>query len=275
MAQPVDAAGRYRAAGAAPRTPTLVYLTNSVNDSVMAVDATSRALVGSVPVGDRPRGLALSPDGARLFVANEDSGSVSVVRTNGLTELQRIPLPGNPEPYHVAITPDGSEVWVTSHEASGFVHVIDAATLALTASIRVGRRPVQVALSPDGTLAYVTNAEDNRVSIVDVWTRTVQRSLTVPSPYGVLFDPTGSRVYVTSHSNPGSVRMYDAATDALLATWGVGMKPEYLALDAFATRLFVTNRLSNFLSVINLLSGEVEREIPVPKGLGPLASAAN
>ena len=272
IAGSADPASRYQANGDPAATAPTIYLTNSVNDTVMAIDAGSRTVTGTVRVGERPRGIAITPGGESLFIANEDSGNVSVIETGGLSETTRIPLPGAAEPYHVAITPDGAEVWVTSHEASGFVHIIDAATLAVTNSLRVGRSPVQVAISPDGTLAYVTNEEDNRLSILDVWTHTVQRSLTVPSPYAVAFDPTGARVYVSSHSSPGTVRMIDVASDAVLGAWDVGTKPEYLALDPLATRLFVTNRLSPFISVINLLTGEVEREIPAPRGLGPLAA---
>ena len=268
-----DPAARYDPDQQGGQAATAVYLTNAMDDTVMAIDLSRGAIVGSVGVGRRPRGIAVTPDGARLFVANEDSGNVYVVETSGLTVADRIPLPGNAEPYDVAITPDGAEAWVTSHEAPGVVHIIDTATLAVADSVRVGRLPVQVAISPDGTLAYVTNEDDNRLSVLDVWTHSVQRSVNVPSPYAVEFDPVGSRVYVTSHSNPGTVRMIDVASDEVLATWEVGMKPEFMALDAFAGRLFVTNRLSPFLSVINLLSGEVEREIAVPRGLGPLALA--
>jgi YVTN family beta-propeller protein len=267
-----DAAARYRGAGAATAAPPILYMTSSIADAVIAINPATGASLASIAVGDRPRGIAATPDGSRLYVANEDSGNVSLINTATRRELMRIPLPGDSSPYDVAVTPDGAEVWVTSHETSGFVHVIDTSTNAVAASIRVGREPVQVAISPDGTLAYVTNEGDNRLSILDVWTRTVQRSLTVPSPYGVELDPAGSRVYVTTRTNPGAVRMYDVASEAVLRTWEVGEKPEYLTLDGFATRLFVTNRLSDFISVINLLSGEVEASIPAPKGLGPLAA---
>ena len=117
-----------------------------------------------------------------------------------------------------------------------------------------------------------TRAGDRRItSASSIATRRVSVS---SRPRAVTaLDPTGSRVYVSSHSNPGTVRMIDVATDAVLATWEVGTKPESVALDAFANRLFVSNRLSDYLSVINLLTGEVEREIAVPRGLGPVAFA--
>ena len=267
-----SAADRYRGGADPAGAPVVVYMTNAVDDTVLAIDPATQAVVSSIRVGNRPRGIAESPDGGRLYVANEESGNVSVIETATMRELTRIALPGAAEPYDLAVTPDGAEVWVTGHEGSGFVHILDASLLAPAASVRVGRMPVQVAISPDGTLAYVTNEGDNRLSILDVWTRSVQRSLTVPAPFAVEFDPAGSRVYVSSRSNPGAVRMFDVATDAVLATWEVGEKPEYLSLDAFTTRLFVTNRLSPFVSVINLLSGEVEASLPAPRGLGPMAS---
>ena len=269
---PGGAAGRYRGGADAAGPLAVAYMTNSVDDTVAAIDPATRAVLSTVRVGDRPRGIAATPDGTRLFVANEESGSVSVIEAATLTEVTRIALPGDAEPYDVAITPDGAEAWVTGHEASGFVHILDTSLLTVAQSVRVGRMPVQVAISPDGTLAYVTNEGDNRLSVLDVWTRSVQRSLTVPSPFAVAFDPTGARVYVSSRSSPGAVRMIDVASDATLATWEVGEKPEYLRLDPFATRLFVTNRLSPFISVINLLSGEAEAPIAAPRGLGPMAS---
>jgi YVTN family beta-propeller protein len=46
--------------------------------------------VGSVAVGTRPWGLALSPDGSRLYTANGPSNDVSVVDTAALSLVARI-----------------------------------------------------------------------------------------------------------------------------------------------------------------------------------------
>jgi len=50
------------------------------------------------------------------------------------------------------------------------VSVIDTATHTVTATIKVGRNPLDVALTPDGATAYVANAGSNSVSVIDTST---------------------------------------------------------------------------------------------------------
>jgi len=45
------------------------------------IDTASHAIVATIPVGQRPWNMALTPDGAKLYVANGRSNSVSVIDT--------------------------------------------------------------------------------------------------------------------------------------------------------------------------------------------------
>ncbi len=45
------------------------------------IDTRSNAVVATVPVGQRPWNMALTPDGRKLYVANGRSNSVSVIDT--------------------------------------------------------------------------------------------------------------------------------------------------------------------------------------------------
>jgi YVTN family beta-propeller protein len=68
--------------------------------------------------------VAVSPDGSKVYVVNEGSGSVSVIdtATNTVTTI-----PVGQSPKGVAVTPDGSKVYVVN-EGSSSVSVIDTAT---------------------------------------------------------------------------------------------------------------------------------------------------
>jgi YVTN family beta-propeller protein len=48
---------------------------------VAVIDANTNAIVGTVAVGKRPWGIALTPDGRKLYTANGVSNDVSVVDT--------------------------------------------------------------------------------------------------------------------------------------------------------------------------------------------------
>ena len=74
-----------------------------------------------------PNGVAFTPDGTKLFVANTVDGTVSVIPLN---------------------IPNGVIGKPTKH-------------------IAVGTEPYALALTPNGTKLYVANARSNNVSVID------------------------------------------------------------------------------------------------------------
>ena len=67
-----------------------------------------------IPVGAEPHGLAVAPDGRKLYVANGASDTVSVIDTATNTVIgSPIVIPVDQFSFGVAITPDGSKVYVT------------------------------------------------------------------------------------------------------------------------------------------------------------------
>src|SRR5438552_251603 len=87
-----------------------VFSTNNSAQSVSAIDATTGAAVATaVP---QPYGLALSPDGANLFVTAHGDEQLYVLR---VTDLARIRVaPAGHDPYGVAISPDGRRAYVAN-----------------------------------------------------------------------------------------------------------------------------------------------------------------
>jgi YVTN family beta-propeller protein len=64
----------------------------------------------TVPVGLKPEHLAATPDGTHVYVANINSGTVSVIRTGTHTVVATVPVGNNP--IGVAVTPDGKHAYV-------------------------------------------------------------------------------------------------------------------------------------------------------------------
>ena len=93
-----------------------------------------------------PRGLALTPDGTRAYVANVISNNVSVIDTSTKTVVGT-PIPVGDSPFLVAVTPDGKHVYVTNL-ASNSVSVIDTASGTVAATVPVGSNPVGVGIVP-------------------------------------------------------------------------------------------------------------------------------
>jgi YVTN family beta-propeller protein len=67
------------------------------------IDVATNKIVGSVKVGQRPWGMALTRDGKKLYTANGPSNDVTVVDTDRLSAIATIPV--GKIPWGVAIGP--------------------------------------------------------------------------------------------------------------------------------------------------------------------------
>src|SRR6202007_1264327 len=98
-----------------------------------------------------------------------------------------------PYPRGVAVTPDGSKVYVTNL-GDNTVSVIDTATNTVTGStIPVGDNAEGVVITPDGSRVYVANSYDDTVSVIDTATNNVIATINVTGgPFGLAVTPDGS-----------------------------------------------------------------------------------
>jgi YVTN family beta-propeller protein len=84
-------------------------VTNQGNNTVSVIDTMTNTIVATIPVGLGGSELAITPDGTRVYVPNQQDFIVSVIDTTTNTVVATIPLGANQNPFGVAITPDGTE----------------------------------------------------------------------------------------------------------------------------------------------------------------------
>ena len=166
------------------------------------------AVVATIAVGTYPCAVAVSPNSARAYVANLDSG-LAVINTATNTVTDTIPV--GHYPCAVAVSTDGTHLYVTNQN-DHTVSVIDTTTPAtVTATIPVGDFPDTVAVSPDGTHLYVTNRFDATLSVIDINPSSpTYNNVTATIPVGdfpvaVAVSPNGTHAYVTNGDNMVSV----------------------------------------------------------------------
>jgi len=143
--------------------------------SVSIVDTVSHQVIGTVPVGNRPLGVAVSPDGSTVLITNNTDGTVSVIDTATETVSKTITVGSLANA--VVFAPDGAHAYVVNGGPST-VSVIDLSTDTVTATVRLISRygsgaaegSEAAAISPDGTHLYVDNVNDESVSVIDTAT---------------------------------------------------------------------------------------------------------
>lgn len=129
--------------------------------------------------------VALSPDEARVVVANRDKGSVTVfsVTYGGaapvMTKVAEVDVGVGTEPWQVAIDPAGDRAYVACRQGQKMVRIdgINTAAPKKGPEAAVGSEPTGLALSPRGTKAYVANWVDGTVSVVDTETMVVSKTI--------------------------------------------------------------------------------------------------
>jgi YVTN family beta-propeller protein len=155
-----------------------------------------------------PAGVALSPNGRRLYVAENLADSLAVLDPVEGRVLQR--LPTGRYPYGVAAAPDGT-VYVSAWGGDQ-VTVFEPAgdTLAPAGEIAAGRHPSALLLTADGSRLFVASASTDRVAVVDTRSRTVITTLEDPAPAGpaegstpnaLALSPDGTRLLVAEADN--------------------------------------------------------------------------
>ncbi|WP_334172975.1 alkaline phosphatase family protein [Sinomonas sp.] len=218
-----DGKKAYASAAANAKVRTYSY------DGGKLTEGAPLALPTKTPAGKAlnlyPAGLAVTPDGGRLVVADQLGDAVSVIDTS-TGAVQTVPV--GSKPLSVTLSPDGNTAYVTDQGASD-VTVLDVsgAQPAVVRTLAVGLHPNKSVISGDGKTLFVANGDADTVSAVDTATG-ASKTINL-SPYA------------------------DAP---------VGTNPTALALDEQGGRLFVANSGNNDVAVVSLADKTVSGVIP-------------
>ncbi len=126
---------------------TLLYAGLPDDHRVDVYDRRSGTQVGSLATGGRPQGLAFSPDGAELYVADEN-GALQFWNVAASTHIATLPLPAN-GPFDVAVQPGTGRPFVTGL-FQGTVYVVDPGTRSLERTFALGGDTRRIAFRANG-----------------------------------------------------------------------------------------------------------------------------
>jgi YVTN family beta-propeller protein len=159
----------------------------------------------SIPLPDvgnyaSPTGLAVAPDGARLYVVASGTGQLLEIDTASGATLRRVDV--GARPHGVAISPDGRRLAVSRRDADE-VLFLDVASLEITATHPTGAEPIGLVFSPDGRRLWVANGTSDDVTLIDVGgvktdAQASDRIVAGNEPYAVARSANGSVVAVAN-----------------------------------------------------------------------------
>lgn len=144
-----------------------VLQTNSAGDNIHVIDPETNTVVGMIQGIEVPHGIAIAPDGKRIYVTNEARMTLDVVDSRTLKVFKQIPLSGHPN--NVAVTPNGAKVYVAIREEdNGAVDVIDAVSLTNINRVATDGSIHNVYVTPDGAQVFAGSIQTGVINVIDV-----------------------------------------------------------------------------------------------------------
>jgi YVTN family beta-propeller protein len=163
----------------------------------------------SSAIGAFLKGVAFDSARNLVYIAVQSDGTVAIVDGTTYSLIGKVSA-GGTEPNGLALSGDGSKLFV-ANSGSDNVAVLDAnAGYALVGSIGVGHQPFGIAIA--GSVGYVTNSGNGTVTLFDVDSLGVIRTLWV-GHRPLLPAAVGNRAYVPIHSAFGRWQARDPGAE--------------------------------------------------------------
>jgi gliding motility-associated-like protein len=245
------------------------FIPNSGDNTVSVVDLESGKILKVIPVGQWPYGVAVNPDGSRVYISNIMDKSVSVI--DAATNQVIATIPVGDHPYGISVSPDGSRVYVANPESND-VSVINALSNTVIASISAAYYPTFTLVSPDGKRLYVGNQNSQNIAVFNTADNTLLKNIAITNhnPSQMATNADGSLLYVVTFDSANTLLVINTATYTVVSAIPIGVTAHGLAFTPDGKKIYVANTGSNTVSVINTATNSVSAIIPVgnfPNGI--------
>jgi YVTN family beta-propeller protein len=249
-----------------------VYTTASGNNTLVAIDVKSRAVIGRAATGREPVLARATPDGKTVLVVNQRDGTL------GIHDAATLALRGSvavvTQPEDVAVLPDSSLAFVLSRSERR-MSVVDLRRGDLVTNLELAGKPTDMLLKPDGGELYVISPEAHGLQVINTWTHEVGDYMVLGSAptRGVLSNDAGL-MYV-SDTAAGRVTPVDILNRRIIREAlsekhpekgfpiPAGDSPVALRFDPNENLLLVVSQGSGDLAVIRVRTNFLLTMIPV------------
>ncbi len=261
-----------------------LFVANDLYGDIVAIDTANDTGIWSaspsrVATNDGPCGIAFASDSNDLFASGGSTlysfgGLYRINASTGNTTIITVGI----SPTSIVYVPSVQEFYAANEQGYGFLVVLNSSG-RLVANVSIGSGiPFSLAYDPTNGTVYVAsepipNYAGQWLAAVNTSTRAVTivatESQTLCTPEGMALATNIDRIYVTCAS--GSVAVVNTSTNhivTLVSNNGTGAAA--MAYDPVDRALFVVNRGSDNVTVLNTTSDRFVASIPV--GLAPFSA---
>jgi YVTN family beta-propeller protein len=262
-AAPATAAGAVR-----PARP--IFVLNSQDASVSVIDPQSWTEQRRIEVGKEPHHLYLTPDEKSLIVANATGNSLTFIdpATGAVQRTVRDIV----DPYHLRFSPD-MKWFVTAANRLNHVDLYrwqpeQAQPFKLVKRIEAPKTPSHLFIDSRSAVAYVSLQDSDELIAIDLATQTVRWKVKTGKMPADVFLTKDDRHLLVGLTGDRVVEVHDVsgAAPRLVKRITTGEGAHAFRARGDGRHVFVSNRVANTISMIDLQTFEVAAQLPGPGG---------
>ena len=181
-----------------------VLVSNWCSYDLKVISVASQKVVKTIKIGRYPRGIAISNDSKKAYVAEMGGNRIHVIDLEDFS-VSYIPIGSNPRA--IVLSPDNSMMYVTMN-LSGKVASWNLVANKAGKTVKTGQAARSLAISSDGTALFVVNFVSDTVSKLRTSDMKIMQTIKVCNePIGITYDSPTSRTWVACYG--GSIKVFD------------------------------------------------------------------
>jgi len=180
-----------------------VLVTNWCSYTLNVISIESQKVVKTIKIGRYPRGIAVSKDSKKAYVAEMGGNRIHVINLEDFS-VSYIPIGSNPRA--IVLSPDNSMLYVTMN-LSGRVASWDLIANKAGKTVKTGNAARSLAISVDGTSLFVVNFNSDTISKVRTSDMKVLQTISACNePIGITYDAPTNNTWVACYK--GQIKIY-------------------------------------------------------------------
>lgn len=257
----------------------------TARDQAIVIDPASDRIITRIPIGSESHlaHVVVTPDNAAAYVTSQEKGEVYKINAKTYTIENTIALGKNSGPHGLRISPDGTTAYIALTTGKALA-VLDIKTNEIS-RYPAQSKAVQTAATSDGKYAFTSLYDAKQILRLDISsgkTTTIDLPKEAKGPVQIYPTPDSRFLYIADQGyyfdQPTSTNVYriDIEKSAIDQTIPAGTAPHGIVVDKQGRFAYITNLLSNDVSVIDTAQGKEIARVPVgtmPNGISVWNSA--
>lgn len=243
-------------------------------DQVIVIDPATDRVIARIPTGSESHlaHVAVTPDSKTAYVTSQEKGEIYKINTTSYTIENKITIGADSGPHGLRISPDGTKAFIALVNGKALA-VLDMRSDTVK-KYPVNSGVVQTAVTPDGKYAFASLYSTKQIMRFDISSEkiiTIDLPAEAKGPVQIYPTPDSRFLYVADQGyyfdQPTSTLVYrvDIEKSSIDQTIPAGAAPHGIVVDKNGTFAYLTNLLSNDVSVIDTALGKEVARIPAGK----------